>query len=111
MPARSKTKFVDFAAGSRLLAKSPRGGRPGRKLVEHTLDVIEAFEAFFGTACNRRNSRPWASFFGLRDIVAFVLNGLAACRSTIGEKRAMDSRRCCGNKEVNSCVTNRSTPC
>ena len=80
MPARSKTKLVDFAAGSSLLAKSPRAGRPGRTLVEHTLDVIEAFEALFGTPDHPTDlAIRWASFFRLSDISAFLLNGLAAC--------------------------------
>ena len=65
--------------GSRLMAKSAKGNRPGRSLVGHSCDVIEAFEALFGTACKPTElASHWASFFGLRDIVAFVLNGLAA---------------------------------
>ena len=52
----------------------------------------------------------WASFFRLSDISAFLLNGLAACMSTIGAKRPTDSRECCCKMVSNSFVTSRSAP-
>ena len=63
----------------RLLAKSPSGGQGGRTIVEHTVDVVGAFIALFGT-CNAptRLARRWAAFFRLANADAFLVNGVAA---------------------------------
>src|SRR3954452_3561272 len=62
-----------------LMAKSPKGRRPGRSLIEHTRDVIEAFEALFGTPDQPTElATCWARFFRLDDLRSFLVNGLAA---------------------------------
>lgn len=65
-----------------VLAKSAQGNRPGRKLVEHTDDVIGAFDALFG-----HDGQPsplteaWLRFFrlgGETTLTNFLRNGRAA---------------------------------
>ena len=63
-----------------LLAKSAGAGKPGRTLVEHTLDVADAFVALFGTPNGPMppQTERWVAFFKLDDAGAFLSNGLAA---------------------------------
>jgi CRISPR-associated endonuclease/helicase Cas3 len=64
-----------------LMAKSARGGRPGRTLIEHTQDVVEAFESMFGTPEQPTElASRWGRFFELSDARAFLLNGLRAAQ-------------------------------
>ncbi|MHC5538769.1 CRISPR-associated helicase Cas3', partial [Singulisphaera rosea] len=65
-----------------LLAKSSKANAPGRSLVGHTQDVVDAFEALFGkpehpTAFAMR----WARFFRLVDLRAFLINGRVAAET------------------------------
>ncbi|MGO9919295.1 MAG: CRISPR-associated helicase Cas3' [Isosphaeraceae bacterium] len=79
MTRAKRTTGLRTVGGSDLLAKPPKGNRPGRSLVDHTLDVITAFVALFGRADEPSNlSVSWARFFRVIDVRAFLLNGLAA---------------------------------
>lgn len=65
-----------------LLAKSPKIGRPDKGLAEHCNEVMQAFEALFGTIDGpTRLGREWLHFFRLSeaDFVTFYVNGLVAC--------------------------------
>lgn len=62
-----------------LMAKSAGNGRPGRTLADHTLDVVEAFTALFGTPDKpTRLAAQWSKFFRLDGPDAFIWNGLTA---------------------------------
>lgn len=62
-----------------LKAKSGKGGRPGRTLAEHTFDVVDSLGALFGTPEKpTRLARRWTAFFRLKDLPAFLRNGIAA---------------------------------
>lgn len=51
---------------SQLLAKSGRDGQPGKGLVEHSLEVMDAFTGLFGTVERpARLGLRWLEFFGL----------------------------------------------
>ena len=51
-----------------LLAKSSKDGRPGKPLVEHTRDVLDAAAALFGReGAPTRLARSWLHFFGLEE--------------------------------------------
>jgi CRISPR-associated endonuclease/helicase Cas3 len=79
MPLKANRSSKTAVAPSCLLAKSPKGKRPRRSLVGHTCDVMEAFEALFGTSTwPTELAAAWARFFGLKDVAPFLLNGLVA---------------------------------
>jgi CRISPR-associated endonuclease/helicase Cas3 len=64
---------------SELLAKSPRAGMPEKTLVEHTMDVMDAVVALFGTTERpTRLGSEWCRFFQLEDFGAFQRAVLAA---------------------------------
>lgn len=66
---------------SLLLAKSPKGDQPAKGLIEHSLDVMDAFESLFGTlAAPSRLGECWLQFFGLpaETWPRFFRHGLAA---------------------------------
>jgi CRISPR-associated endonuclease/helicase Cas3 len=65
----------------RLLAKTPKSGQE-KGLVEHSREVMEAFEALFGERhVPTRLGCEWFRFFCLDDshYTAFYTNGVAAC--------------------------------
>lgn len=65
-----------------LLAKSPKEGQAPKSLVEHSREVMDAFEALFGEHGRpTRLGHEWIRFFKLAvdDFSAFHANGLAAC--------------------------------
>lgn len=64
---------------SELLAKSGKDGS-ARTLIEHTVDVVEAFGALFGTVeMPTRLALRWCEFFRVEDVAGFIRNGLVAC--------------------------------
>ena len=82
-----------------LMAKSARGGRDGRTLVQHTVDVVDAFVALFGQPeAPTRLARRWSNFFRLDSPDALLRNGLAAAwahdwgKANDGFLRALEQR-------------------
>lgn len=64
-----------------LLAKSTRSGQAPKTLITHSEDVMDAFEALFGTAAQpSRLGQQWLRFFRLdrTEAPAFYANGIAA---------------------------------
>jgi CRISPR-associated endonuclease/helicase Cas3 len=62
-----------------LLAKPSKGDRPGRTIAEHTLDVVEAFRALFGSPGEPSDlAACWARFFRIEEPELFVASGLLA---------------------------------